>query len=452
MATATVAVDPGGDEGGGSSGLSPLAVAAVFLLPALLLLGALVVVPVFATVYRSLFNQAGTQFVGVDNYQEMLTSKSTRTALRNTAIWVLIVPVMVTLFGLMFAVLTERVRWATAMKLFIFMPMAISGLSAGVIFRLVYEADPQRGLANAVVVAVRDTFSGERVDYTGANPRDKESVTTAGRGFVTQQAHAVGDVVTIGMLGVPAAKLPGDAEPATTAAPPADGIAGTVWFDFVRGGGGTPNQIDPAEQGLPGIKVEAVKGGQVVGSDTTGKDGTFAITGLTGDGYQLRLAESAFRPAFNGINWLGPSLVTMSIILAYLWMMAGFAMVVIGAGLAAIPRDALEAARVDGANYLRMWWTIAMPLTMPALIVVFVFELKAAWTDLFKPLIFLQDPALYTLSRGLKAVIDNPSIGGAKEWELLAAAGVITTIPMIVVFFLGQRYFIEGIATTGSKG
>jgi multiple sugar transport system permease protein len=117
-----------------------------------------------------------------------------------------------------------------------------------------------------------------------------------------------------------------------------------------------------------------------------------------------------------------------------------------------LPRELFEAARVDGANYLRMWWNIAIPLTLPALIVVFVFELKAAWTDLFKPLIFLQDPALYTLSRGLKAVIDNPSIGGAKEWELLAVAGVITTIPMIIVFFIGQRYFIEGIATTGSKG
>ena len=117
-----------------------------------------------------------------------------------------------------------------------------------------------------------------------------------------------------------------------------------------------------------------------------------------------------------------------------------------------LPRELFEAARVDGASYLRMWWNVALPLTIPALIVVFVFELKAAWTDLFKPLIFLQDPALYTLSRGLKAVIDNPAIGGAKEWELLAAAGVITTVPMIIVFFLGQRYFIEGIATTGSKG
>ena len=117
-----------------------------------------------------------------------------------------------------------------------------------------------------------------------------------------------------------------------------------------------------------------------------------------------------------------------------------------------LPRELFEAARVDGANHLRIWWSIALPLTRAALIVVFVFELKAAWTELLKPLIFLHDIALYTLPRGLKAIVDNPSIGGQKEWELLAAAGVIVTVPMIIVFFLGQRYFLEGIATTGSKG
>jgi multiple sugar transport system permease protein len=117
-----------------------------------------------------------------------------------------------------------------------------------------------------------------------------------------------------------------------------------------------------------------------------------------------------------------------------------------------LPRELFEAARVDGANHLRIWWSIAMPLTRAALIVVFVFELKAAWTELLKPLIFLHDIAAYTLPRGLKAIVDNPSIGGQKEWELLAAAGVIVTVPMIIVFFLGQRYFLEGIATTGSKG
>jgi multiple sugar transport system permease protein len=117
-----------------------------------------------------------------------------------------------------------------------------------------------------------------------------------------------------------------------------------------------------------------------------------------------------------------------------------------------LPRDLWDAAKVDGANPLRMWWSIALPLTRAALAVVFVFELKASWTDLVRPLIFLRDLPLFTLPLGLKAIIDNPSIGGEKHWELLAAAGVIVTIPMIIVFFVGQRYFIEGIATTGSKG
>ncbi|MDQ4035326.1 MAG: carbohydrate ABC transporter permease [Chloroflexota bacterium] len=117
-----------------------------------------------------------------------------------------------------------------------------------------------------------------------------------------------------------------------------------------------------------------------------------------------------------------------------------------------LPRELFDAARVDGANYLRMWWSVALPLTRAALIVVFVFELKAAWTDLVRPLIFLRDVASFTLPRGLKAIVDSPSIGGERHYELLAVGGVLITIPMIVIFFLAQRYFLEGIATTGSTG
>jgi multiple sugar transport system permease protein len=117
-----------------------------------------------------------------------------------------------------------------------------------------------------------------------------------------------------------------------------------------------------------------------------------------------------------------------------------------------LPREVFEAARVDGASHPRMFVSIAVPLTLPALIVVFVFELKAAWTDLQRGLVFLHDQLSYTLPVGLKALIDSPSIGGEKQWELLAAAGVVFTLPMLVIFFLGQRYFVEGIATTGSKG
>lgn len=117
-----------------------------------------------------------------------------------------------------------------------------------------------------------------------------------------------------------------------------------------------------------------------------------------------------------------------------------------------LPKDLFDAAKVDGAGYIRMWWSIAIPLTRAALIVVFVFELKAAWTDLVRPLIFLTEVDLFTLPRGLKAVIDSPSIGGERHFELLAVGGVIVVVPMIIVFFLGQRYFLEGIATSGSTG
>ncbi len=117
-----------------------------------------------------------------------------------------------------------------------------------------------------------------------------------------------------------------------------------------------------------------------------------------------------------------------------------------------LPRELFEAGRVDGASYLRMWWSLALPLTAPALIVVFVFELKASWTDLMRPLMFLRDVDLFTLPRGLLSIIASSSITGESHFELLMAAAVITTLPMVILFFLGQRYFVEGIATTGSKG
>lgn len=117
-----------------------------------------------------------------------------------------------------------------------------------------------------------------------------------------------------------------------------------------------------------------------------------------------------------------------------------------------LPRELFEAARVDGASYFDLWRHVAIPLTRTALIVVFVFEFKASWTDLLKPLIYLRDPQLYTLPLGLKTILDRFGQGGEMEWEIVMAASVIVTIPMIVIFFLGQRYFMDGIATTGLKG
>ncbi|MDP9796629.1 multiple sugar transport system permease protein [Catenuloplanes nepalensis] len=117
-----------------------------------------------------------------------------------------------------------------------------------------------------------------------------------------------------------------------------------------------------------------------------------------------------------------------------------------------VPRELFEAARVDGASYWRLFWRIAVPLCRPALIVAFVFELRASWSDLLRPLIYLRDPALFTMPRGMKAILDQFGQAGEARWEVVLAGAVLTTVPMIIAFLLCQRYFIEGVATQGRKG
>jgi multiple sugar transport system permease protein len=117
-----------------------------------------------------------------------------------------------------------------------------------------------------------------------------------------------------------------------------------------------------------------------------------------------------------------------------------------------LPRDTFEAARIDGANNWVIFSRVALPLTRPAVIVTLLFEFQAAWTDLMRPLIYLRDSSKFTVPRGLKALLDQFGFGGEWHWEIVVTASVITTVPMIILFFLGQRHFVQGIATTGAKG
>ncbi|MFE9400175.1 carbohydrate ABC transporter permease [Streptomyces sp. NPDC006530] len=346
-------------------------IAAVFLLPALVLLGALVVYPIGFSIYRSFFDQSGDSFAGIDNYKTLFTDHTIRTAVKNNAIWVLCAPTIATALGLIFAVLTERVRWGTAFKLIVFMPMAISMLAAGIIFRLVYEQDPARGVANAVAVGVHDTFTAS-AGYPKAHPLPSAPLKAAGGGaFLTPAAAHAGQPVLLPLVGVAADKMPTSAAPAKPAPTEPGKVTGTVWLDFTKGGGGRPGVIDAKELGLKGITVEAVKNGEVVASATAGADGTFSLSGAA-DGAQLRLPESNFHEPYNGIEWLGPTLVTPAIIGSYIWMWAGFAMVLIAAGLAGLPRELLEAARVDGANEWQVFRRVTVPLLAPVLAVVLV--------------------------------------------------------------------------------
>ncbi|MEU9860337.1 sugar ABC transporter permease [Streptomyces sp. NPDC047971] len=346
-------------------------VAVGFLLPALVLLGALVVYPIGYSVHRSFFDASGDSFAGLDNYVELFTDDTILTAVKNNAIWVVLAPTVATALGLVFAVLTERVRWGTAFKLIVFMPMAISMLAAGIIFRLVYEQDPDRGVANAVWVGVHDTFAESSV-FPRARPLPVHPLEAAGGGaFITESPVRTGETARLPLIGVAPAQMPKDARPAREPAPREDRITGTAWLDFTRGGGGRPNVVDASELGLKGLRVEAVKDGAVVASTTVAADGTFSLPAAA-DGALLRLPASNFREQYNGVEWLGPSLVTPAVIGSYVWMWAGFAMVLIAAGLASVPRELLEAARVDGANEWQVFRRITVPLLAPVLAVVLV--------------------------------------------------------------------------------
>lgn len=346
-------------------------VAVLFLLPCLVLLGALVVYPIGYSLIRSFLNQSGDGFAGVDNYKALFTDDGIRTALKNNVIWVVFAPTIATALGLVFAVLTERVRWGTAFKLVVFMPMAISMLAAGIIFRLVYDQDPEKGVANAVWVGVHDTFA-ESSAFPKAHPGRQSPLQPDRGGFITRQTVHAGQSVALPLVGVAPDKMPGSAKKAVQAPPEPGKVTGTAWQDFTRGKGvGKLGQVDPDELGYAGMKVEAVKDGKVVASTKVRDDGTFTLSDKA-DGARLRLPAGNFKEPYNGLDWLGPSLVTPAIIGSYIWMWAGFAMVLIAAGLAGVPRELLEAARVDGANEWQVFRRITVPLLAPVLAVVTV--------------------------------------------------------------------------------
>ena len=113
-----------------------------------------------------------------------------------------------------------------------------------------------------------------------------------------------------------------------------------------------------------------------------------------------------------------------------------------------IPMELSEAARIDGASELRIYWGVILPLAKPALATVAIFEFIARWRDYLGPLIYLSNQDLYVLSLG---IYEYRSQYGA-EWGLLMAASVLITLPIILLFFFLQKTFVQGITLTGIKG
>lgn len=125
----------------------------------------------------------------------------------------------------------------------------------------------------------------------------------------------------------------------------------------------------------------------------------------------------------------------------------GFSIFLMRQYFVTIPVELEEAAALDGANRLQILWRVLLPLSRPALVTLFLFTFIGEWNDLFKPLVFTTRPELKTVQLALADFQEQFT----SDWSLLMAAVAIATIPVILLFIIGQRQFIQGIGSTGIK-
>jgi alpha-glucoside transport system permease protein len=353
-------------------GWSRYSTGALFLAPALILLGVWLLYPTVYTMVRSFFGPSGYlgNWVGIHNYRALFTDPVLRTAIKNSAIWVAVVPAFVTAIGLLFAVLTERIRWSVAFKTVVFLPMAISAFATGVTWRLMYLQDPSSGAINALSRTASDAVSPPGV-LPNATP-STALLQPHGGGLILKTPLHPGGVALLGLTGIAPQDMPRGSTQAVEPAPQPGDVVGTVWRDF-KPGGGKVGVVERGELGIPGVTVELRdSSGKVVQSAKTAGNGTFDFRNVPAGTYNAGIGAQTFAKPFGGFGWLGPSLITPSLLIAYIWIWAGFAMVVIAAGLSAMSREVLEAARTDGATEWQVFRRVTVPLLAPVLSVVFI--------------------------------------------------------------------------------
>jgi multiple sugar transport system permease protein len=114
----------------------------------------------------------------------------------------------------------------------------------------------------------------------------------------------------------------------------------------------------------------------------------------------------------------------------------------------ALPMELQDAAKMDGCSAWRTYWSIILPLTVPALATVAIFTFIASWNDFFGPLLYLTDSELFTVPLALRQFVASE---GSSQWGPMFAMSVLSLAPVVAFFFIGQRYLLNGIATTGMK-
>jgi alpha-glucoside transport system permease protein len=426
---------------GESGRLGRYVTGAVFLAPALALLVLWMVYPAVYTIVRSFFGQAGYlgTWVGVDNYKRLFTTSSLTTAIKNNAIWVAVVPAFVTSLGLIFAVLTERVRWAVAFKTVVFLPMAISAFATGVTWRIMYQQDPNQGAINALGRSVAGVFSPAGV-LPDALPSTPNILGSPQKGLVLKTPLVPGRVALLGLTGIAPDAVPKGGVQAVDPAPKSGDVVGVVWRDF-KPGGGKPGVVEKGELGLPGVTVQLrTSAGKTVQSTSTKPDGTFDFAKVPTGTYQTAIGSQTFAKPWGGFSWLGPSLITPALLIAYIWIWAGFSMVVIGAGLAAMPRDVLEAARTDGATEWQVFRRVTVPLLAPVLSVVFITMIINV-LKVFDLVIALAPESTQSNANVIALAMWRTAFGGTNDFGTGSAIAVFLFLLVIPVLALNIRRF-----------
>ncbi|MDO5494242.1 MAG: sugar ABC transporter permease [bacterium] len=182
----------------------------LWVLPAIAFVLTFLVYPAISTVWRSLFNRAGDQFVGLDNYGWFFGNMDNLVAVRNNIIWAVVLPLLVVGIGLLVAVFADRVRYEVAVRSIIFLPMAISAVAAGVIWRLMYDIDPNVGTLNAAITAT----GAQPYAFLSNGPWNNFYLIVVGMWMMTGLAVVV---ISSGLKGIPeelmeAARLDGATE------------------------------------------------------------------------------------------------------------------------------------------------------------------------------------------------------------------------------------------------
>ena len=117
-----------------------------------------------------------------------------------------------------------------------------------------------------------------------------------------------------------------------------------------------------------------------------------------------------------------------------------------------LPKSIFESAQIDGAGEVRIFATIAVPLSKAIIFTVAIFSFTASWNDFYSPLLYINDDKKYTLAYGLYIFFDKFKVGSYKAWNIICAANLVVIVPIIVLYFFAQRYFVEGITLGGVKG